>query len=91
MARTFWILGLPQLRGTSVWTILVGTARKIAEYKLTYEVGNFSLLDKLVKLCICSQHRVFPLPCSYFFFLLGMEIFRGVCTTSSSDRFLLLQ
>ena len=30
------------------------------KYKRDYEIKNFSVLDKLVRSSICSQHRVFP-------------------------------
>ena len=39
---------------------------KIEKYKWGYRIRDFSVLDKLVRLCICSQHRVFPLSCWYF-------------------------
>ena len=62
----FKVLRLPQLWGTSVKTILVGTAQKFAKYKRDYWIRNFNMLDKLVRHCICSQHCVFPLPRWYF-------------------------
>ena len=39
---------------------------KIEKYNWGYRIRDFSVLDKLVRLCICSQHRVFPLSCWYF-------------------------
>ena len=51
---------------TSVLTISVGSLRKYAKYKWDYGIRNFSGLDKLVRLCICSKHRVFPLPWCFF-------------------------
>ena len=62
----FDVLGVPQLWGTSVWTISVGTARKFAIYNRNDEIINFRVLDMLVTLFICSQHRVFLLPWWYF-------------------------
>ena len=37
----FEVLGEAQLRGTSVWTNLVGTAQKSTENKRRYKVSNF--------------------------------------------------
>ena len=56
----FEILRVPQLWGT--WfRPLVGSVRTFAKYKWDYGIRNFSELDRLVRFCICSQHRVFPL------------------------------
>ena len=35
---------------------------KIYEIQVRYGKRNFSVLDKLVWLCICFRHRVFRLP-----------------------------
>ena len=44
----------PQLWDTLVYTILVGTARKFAECKWSYGIRNFSVVDTLLRLHICS-------------------------------------
>ena len=62
----FEVLGVPQLWGTSVWTISVDDARTFAEYKRSYRVWNFRVLDKSLRFSICSKHRLFPLPCFPF-------------------------
>ena len=41
----FEVLEMPQLRGTLVWTILIGTVQKFAEYKWSYRVRNFSVVN----------------------------------------------
>ena len=60
------VLGVPQFWDTLMWAISVGLVRKFAKYKWDYGIRNFSMLDKFARLCICSQHRVFPLPWWYF-------------------------
>ena len=62
----FEALEVLQLWDISVLTILAGTTWKFAKYKWDYGIKKISVLDKLVRLCICSQHRVFPLSCWYF-------------------------
>ena len=84
----FEVLGVPWFWGTSVETISVGTAPEFAKYKWGNGTRDFSVLDKLVRLCIWSQHRVFPLP--WWYFPVWMEGFRQkilYCTTSRSDNF----
>ena len=39
---------------------------KICKIQVRLWNKKFSVLDKLVRLCICYQHRVFPLPWWYF-------------------------
>ena len=56
----FEVLGVPQLWVSRFKTISVGSVQKFAKYKWDYGIRNFSVLDKLVRLCICSQLRVFP-------------------------------
>ena len=59
----FKVLEMPQLRGTSVLTISVGTVRKLAEYKWSYRVRNFSVVGCVGGTSIRSQHRLFPFSC----------------------------
>ena len=59
-------------RGTS------SNTRKFTKYNSDYGIRKFSVLDKLVRFCICSQHGVFPL--SWWYFPLRVEKFREFCT-----------
>ena len=61
----FEALEVLQLWDISVLTILAGTTWKFSKYKWDYGIKKISVLDKLVRLCICSQHRVFPFPWWY--------------------------
>ena len=54
--------GVPQLWDIAVWIISVGSVKKFAKYKWDYKIKIFSVLDKFVWLCICSQYGVLPLP-----------------------------
>ena len=62
----FEVLGVPRLWSTLVYTISVGTAQKFAKHNWDYGIRSFSVIDKLVRYCICFQHRVFFLPWWYF-------------------------
>ena len=62
----FEIFRVSQLWSTPIYPISVGSVRKFSEHKWDYGIRNFSVLDKLVRLCIYSQNRVFPLPWWYF-------------------------
>ena len=53
--------GIELTRFVLVETISVGTARKFVKCKSNYVIRDFSVLDKLVRLRSCSQHRVTPL------------------------------
>ena len=86
--RTFW--------GTSNASDLrylgldhFGTTQKLAKYKRDYGIRNFRVLDKLMRLCICSQHRVFALP--WWYVPIQTEKFRSrrslYCTMSRCDNF----
>ena len=72
--RTFWDTPSTSALRPLVSTISLGSVRKCEKYKWDYGIRNFSLLDKLVRFCICSQHRVFPLP--WWYFPIQVEIFR---------------
>ena len=60
----FEVLGGPQLWGTLAQNVSIGAAQKSVEYKWSYRIRHFSVLDKLLRLRICSWHRVFPLSCT---------------------------
>ena len=64
--RTIWCTWSASALMYSILTISVGTARKFAIYNRNDGITNFKVLDMLMTLCICSQHRVFPLPWWYF-------------------------
>ena len=59
----FEVLGVPQLWGTLFrlfWYVRYENLRNTNYGIRDYGIRNFSVLNKLVRFCICSQHRVFP-------------------------------
>ena len=72
--RTFWDTQSTSALRYLVLTISVGSVRKFVKYKWDYGIRNFSMLDNLVRYCICSQHGVFPL--YWWYFPVRMKKFR---------------
>ena len=69
----------------------MGYTGKFAEYKWSYKIRNFSVLNKLARLHIFPQYKVFSLSFWYFSFLVRMGGFREAWTTSDSNDFQLVQ
>ena len=74
--RTFW--GTWSASAFFVLDLFGRYCTKICESKWGYGIKNFSALDKMVSFCICSQHRVLPLP--WWWFLVRMERLREAFT-----------
>ena len=69
----FEVLGVPRIWSTLVYTNSVGTAQKFAKHNWDYGIRYSSVIDKLVRHWICSQHRVFSL--SWWYFPIQLERF----------------